>query len=334
MARGTAPPEDGTEEGFTLIELMLSMGIFAVIGASLVGMIMIWFSTSQGTSTSAISSTDSQNLAGYFAADVASTTLPSFLTQTTCASSADFQFTWTAAGNTYLADYKVVGSTLRRTFSVNGVAGTPLTLVHYLQTVTPVCLFSLGTTRTMTVDTVVPGLVGITPAPVNSTFSVTGYGRGAGITALLGQYPPYINATTPIVLYGTYTDRLPNSSITNVSYSYCHGLSCLPSSTIASFSSPYGGTNEGTSANPAYSLDLNFGSSAEVPTGTPPDGPYSLEAIVTYSTNGTPPTATLTSNIDTGALDTFAPAVTLTAPANTSVTQRLDADLQRRRRAP
>jgi prepilin-type N-terminal cleavage/methylation domain-containing protein len=313
-------PRERTDDGFTLVELIVVMAVFAVIGSSLVGMIMIWLNTSQGTTTAAISSTDSQTLATAFAADLSSTTVPSLPTQTTCVTFTDYPLTWSAGGHTYVADYSVAGSTLQRRLSVDGAAGTTLTMVHFLQAATPVCVSALGTSRTMTVNTSVPGPVGIAPAAVSSTFAVTGYGRGAPVTALLGSYSAFVSAT-PFFLYGTFSDNVPSSSISNVTYYYCPNPACATKSTMASFNSPYGGTNEGTlGTNPAYSLLVNFGPAGGFPGGNPPDGTYSIEALVTYTTGGTPASQVVTSTLVAGTLDTVAPVVTMTAPSNSSST--------------
>ena len=302
------------------------MGIFAIVGAGLVGILMFWFNMTLATTNAATLSTDSQALARYFVPDISSMTLPSFTSQSpSCTPFTDYPLTWTATTggptHTYKADYQVVGSTLVRIFTVD--RDDPVH-EHDHHSCRPrleggFCRRRDGDradplrhlardehdgddphddgddlpSRDLSAD--IGGSAAErrsipTPSPVQPRRR---HHRFPGLISVLRRPGPYS-------LYGTYLDNVSGSTIVSVQYLYC-GISvttCARRVAIApAFPAPgYDAPDEAASGAdppyPPYSLILDFGPGGDFPGTNPADATYTIEAKVIYTVGPTAPGVT------------------------------------------
>jgi prepilin-type N-terminal cleavage/methylation domain-containing protein len=203
-------PGQPDELGFTLIEVLISTVIFGLIASGVTAAIILFFRTTDGTSSRLALSHDSQLLATYLIPDLDNLTAvgSSHLTVKTptgesvssvsrissdssdpdssCripgeSSFSDLQITYTEVNSQdiYLVDYLVSGPVITRTVYRNSVKQSTIQVVHNLSSPDSAC-FSSATGPapwTMTVTTA-PPRVDCAKDPVDCyTFSVTGGGR-------------------------------------------------------------------------------------------------------------------------------------------------------------
>jgi prepilin-type N-terminal cleavage/methylation domain-containing protein len=202
------------DSGFTLIEVLVSIVVLGIIASGVAAAITLFFRTAEGTATRLALSHDSQLLATYLVPDLdnltCSPTAPAAVqcgatpgqpvivtagSGTCAAGSSPFQelsmqYTDVGGGQSYVADYQVVGSSIVRRFGPAGQALTPdITVIHNLKQSTATCFSTLPQAAPWTM-TVTTGRLG--PDTTDDfTFSVTGGGR---VTTQPAQGPPNLTS--------------------------------------------------------------------------------------------------------------------------------------------
>ncbi len=137
---------DNADDGFTLIELLLVTAIVALVIPAIAGVMIVFFRTAFVASVRTDRAHDFNLLSAYLQPDLASTRTTPALSGSGCNSAMKLSWTdqaYVPNGNgtthTYDALYAAVGASgndgpfaLKRTLTVDGVAGPPLTLAHNL----------------------------------------------------------------------------------------------------------------------------------------------------------------------------------------------------------
>jgi len=128
------------ERGFTVIELIVSITILAVIGAALTESIIIGLRTTDNTSTNLGASSDAGLLASYFGSDAQSS---SSTTGPACGSGGVtvVNLSWTdpRSADAYVISYSVDGGDLVRRVCLNGNAAVAQHLVRDVTAATCDC---------------------------------------------------------------------------------------------------------------------------------------------------------------------------------------------------
>ncbi|HVA08088.1 MAG TPA: Ig-like domain-containing protein, partial [Acidimicrobiales bacterium] len=282
----------------------LAMTIFAIVGSALVGVILLWFTTSQATTNEASLSSDSQVLVRYFVPDVSSVSLPYAPPNPYCVPFTDTysRLTWggalpgTPAAPNYEAEYVVVpGLTLNRLL-LTTIAGktvtTTVAVVNHLKAGTTPCITTQGLTLTITVTTALAGAG-------DYTYSVTGDGRSSFDASSLG-----ITLTTPA-----------NSGATHFTMPMFAGTASTGGSPTITLRI-YSGTGTGGTLVQTLTTTASAGAWSATPT-------TALAANATYTAQASQSDTagdTVVSSANAFVLDTIAPTITLTAPANSRAT--------------
>lgn len=188
------------DEGFTLIELVVTVAIMAIISSALIGVVMIYLKTTTQTRTRLAESTDQQFVSTYWQADVSSLGKRSFNPGAAdpvpsqasvvvapaggCGSSAGTvvvrlewtEFKVTDADHAWDATDQAVayvrsGTALKRVRCIGGAEGSPLVVAHSLDPAT-----APSVTCTPSCSPALPDKVALTLAVRNAAEgSVTGY---------------------------------------------------------------------------------------------------------------------------------------------------------------
>ena len=173
-----------SEEGFTLVELMISVVILGIIVGAMSAAIIVGLKTSDGTTNRLAESHDAQDVAAFFVTDVQSAVTVTYKAMDTVstvpagcspASSPLLVFSWTdpSAGAEMVSYYSATSGSEAQLVRQQCVGGSSSTVVvaHLLDSSTPQVACAPPTTPTSCTN---PGLVSPAPRTVSLTLSAVG----------------------------------------------------------------------------------------------------------------------------------------------------------------